>query len=283
MRNRGNARGAAPAASPAPRAGSTVSGPDGPRTRGGGDGTRAPRPAAPPALRLLGYCRVSTVGQARDGVSLDEQRQRIGKYAEAHGYGLVGFETDAGASGKSMNRPAFQRALRRLRDGEADGLVAVKLDRISRSIRDVIDLVGRADREGWALHSLGERLDTSSAVGRFAVHLFGALAELERAQIGERTRSALDELRRQGRRVSGKPPFGYAFKAGRLVEEPGEQRTLARILELRRAGHGAKSIARTLNGEGSPNSRTGSGWSHGTIGHVLRRLGARAPSSVTAS
>lgn len=278
MRNRGTTTGTASAVPPAPQAGSTVSGPDGPLTRGGGDGRRTSRPAAPAALRLIGYCRVSTVGQARDGVSLDEQRQRIGKYAEAHGYTLVGFETDAGASGKSMNRPAFQRALQRLRDGEADGLVAVKLDRISRSIRDVIDLVTRADREGWALHSLGERLDTSSAVGRFAVHLFGALAELERAQIGERTRSALDELRRQGRRVSGKPPFGYAFRAGRLVEEPGEQRTLARVLELRAAGHGAKTIARVLNAEGRLNSRTGSGWSHGTIGHILDRMAAAARS-----
>jgi len=270
--NRGTTTGAASAAPSAPAAGSRVSGPHGPRTGGGGDGRRNSRPAAPAALRLIGYCRVSTAGQALNGVSLDEQRTRIARYAEAHGYALVGFETDAGASGKSMNRPAFQRALRRLRDGEADGLVAVKLDRISRSIRDVIELVTRADREGWSLHSLGERLDTSSAVGRFAVHLFGALAELERAQIGERTRSALDELRRQGRRVSGKPPFGFAFKAGRLVEDPGEQRTLARIVELRRAGHGAKAIARTLNGAGSLNPRTGAGWSHGTVGHFLKRL-----------
>jgi site-specific DNA recombinase len=264
MRKRTARTGAATAAPAAPQAGSPVSGPNGPRT--------APRSADPQGLRLIGYCRVSTAAQAERGVSLDEQRERIRQYARAHGYALVDFETDAGASGKSLARNAFQRALRRLQRGEADGLVAVKLDRFSRSIRDVVELVGRADRQGWSLHSLGEKLDTSSAIGRFAVHLFGALAELERAQIGERTRSALDELCRQGRRVSGKPPFGYAFRDGRIVEEPGEQRILARILELRGDGLGAKAIARALNETGSRNPRTTASWSHGTIGHVLKRL-----------
>ena len=127
--------------------------------------------------RLIGYVRVSTDGQADNGVSLEEQRHRIARYAEMHGHVLVGFEVDAGVSGKTLARPGFQRALRRLRQGEADGLVAVKLDRLTRSIKDAIHLVGRADREGWSLHSLSESLDTSNAVGRFTVHLLGALAE----------------------------------------------------------------------------------------------------------
>ncbi len=70
---------------------------------------------------------------------------------------------------KTTNRPALQRALAALREGEAFGLVAVKLDRLSRTTRDVLDLVARAEKEKWALHSIDERLDTSSPQGRFVV------------------------------------------------------------------------------------------------------------------
>ena len=113
---------------------------------------------------------------------------------------------------------ALQRALQALRSGEVVGLVAVKLDRLSRTTRDVLDLVARAEKESWALHSIEERLDTSSAQGRFVVTLLGALSQLEREQAAERTKSAMAELRRQGRRISGKPPFGYRFEGGRVVE-----------------------------------------------------------------
>ena len=224
--------------------------------------------------RLIGYARVSTLDQAEHGVSLEEQRHRIGQYVAAHGHALVSVEEDAGVSGKTLARPAFQRALRRLRNGEADGLVAIKLDRFTRSIRDAIDLVGRADREGWSLHSLGESLDTSNAVGRFTVHLLGALAELERAQVAERTRAALGELRRQGRRVSGKPPLGFRFADGELVPVPAEAAVLARMLELRASGAGAKRIADTLNGENGGNPRTGKPWNYGTVAAIIRRVAA---------
>jgi DNA invertase Pin-like site-specific DNA recombinase len=156
--------------------------------------------------------RVSTEAQAEAGVSLDEQRTRIRAYAAAHGAEVVALAADR-VSGRTVRRPALQRALARLRAGEADALVAVRLDRVSRTTRDVLDLVAQAEGEGWALHSIEERLDTSSPQGRFVVTILGALAQLEREQIGERTRNGMAELRRQGRRVSGKPPLGYRFRA----------------------------------------------------------------------
>lgn len=224
-------------------------------------------------IRALGYCRVSTAGQADDGVSLDDQRHRITAYADLHDLELVGFEIDAGASGKTTRRPAFQRALRRLGSGEVHGLIFLKLDRASRSVIDVLRLVERAEREGWALHSIRERLDTSSAVGRFTVTLLAALAELERRQTSERTKSALGELRRQGKRTSGRPPFGYRHgPGGHLVPVPAEADIIARMMALREAGAGARRIARALNDEGRPNPRTRDPWTHGTVQHVIRRL-----------
>ena len=256
----GQSRGAAEAA---PLAGSGVSGPTGSRT------------PPPVRTRLIGYARVSTAGQATDGISLVEQHHRISQYAQAHGFELAGVEIDRGVSGKSMGRPALQRALRRLKDGEAEGLVAVKLDRLSRSIRDTLDLVERSEREGWALHSIAERLDTGSAVGRFTVHLLGALAQLEREQLGERTRSALAELRRQGRRISGRPPLGFRFEGGVLVAVEAEQRVLGRLLELRAERLGARSIAKRFAAEGIGNPRTGKDWNPSTLASILRRLETR--------
>ncbi len=105
---------------------------------------------------VIGYCRVSTEDQAGNGVSLDAQRHRIEAYCTAHGLVLAHVEEDAGISAKkTTNRPGLQRALSALSDGDADGLVAVKLDRLSRTTRDILDLVTRAEKERWALHSIG--------------------------------------------------------------------------------------------------------------------------------
>lgn len=220
--------------------------------------------------RVLGYVRVSTDDQAANGISLAEQRRRIEAYCQAHGLALVGFVEDKGESAKSLKRAGFQKALKKLKRGDAGGLVAVKLDRISRSIRDVIDLVERSKREGWYLHSLSEKLDTSTATGRFFVHMLAALAQLEREQIGERTKAAMAELKRQGKRVSGRPPFGYRFDGDRVVPVPREQRILTRIRRLAADGMGSWRIWKALNVRGGRNPRTGRPWSRGCLAAVLR-------------
>ncbi len=220
---------------------------------------------------VIGYCRVSTIEQAESGISLDAQRHRLQAYADAHALALVRVETDAGLSARrTSNRPALQRALLSLKRGEATGLVAVKLDRLSRTTSDVLDLVARAEREHWALHSIDERLDTSSAQGRFVTTILAAMAQLEREQIVERTMTAMAELRRQGKRISGKPQFGFRFEEGLVVEVPGEQEILRRIRTLADQGKRCFAVASTLNREGVVNPRTGREWHFGTMRSVMR-------------
>ncbi len=148
--------------------------------------------------------------------------------------------------------------------------MVVKLDRLSRSLQDVLDLVARAEREKWELHSIGENLDTSTPHGRFVVHLFAALAQLEREQIGERTRNGMAELRRQGKRGSRFAPFGFRFKDGLLVPVEKEQRILRVMLAMRGNGEGPTAIARELNGKDVANPRTGRGWTPGNVGTILK-------------
>jgi len=239
-------------------------------------GLSSAREGSQMASRLIGYLRVSSVGQATNGVSLAEQEHRIRGYCTAHGLELVSVVADEGISGKATgNRPGLQRALKALRGRRAGGLVVVKLDRLSRSLRDALDLVAQSEREGWELHSIGENLDTSTPHGRFVVHLFAALAQLEREQIGERTRNGMAELRRQGRRISGQPPFGFRFEGDRLEPVEEEQTILGQMLGLGGVGCGPTAIAGALNADGLLNPRTGSPWTPGNVGALLKTAARR--------
>ena len=150
--------------------------------------------------RAIGYVRVSTTEQAVEEISLDAQRAKIRTYCELNDLDLIDIAEDAGISGKSIRgRPGISAVLERLKAGEAEVLITFKLDRLSRSTKDVLQLVDHVGKEGWELHSIMEKLDTSSAAGRFVLTILAALAQMEREQIGERTSMAL-----QYKKLSGK-------------------------------------------------------------------------------
>ncbi|WP_264755273.1 recombinase family protein [Klebsiella sp. H-Nf2] len=101
------------------------------------------------------------------------------------------------ASGKNARRPGLRRAIRRLKPG--DSLVVWKLDRLGRSVRDLITLVSELQDRGIHFRSLTDSIDTSTPAGRFFFHVMSALAEMERELIVERTRAGLAVAREQGR------------------------------------------------------------------------------------
>ncbi|NEV62757.1 recombinase family protein [Thiorhodococcus minor] len=106
------------------------------------------------------------------------------------------------ASGAQRDRPELARALEYMRPG--DTLVVWKLDRLARSLKQLIETVETLDARGIGFRSLTEAIDTTSAGGKLVFHLFGALAEFERAMIRERTRAGLASARSRGR-VGGRP------------------------------------------------------------------------------
>jgi DNA invertase Pin-like site-specific DNA recombinase len=209
--------------------------------------------------RLIGYTRVSTEEQARNGDSLAAQRAKLEALCAAHDHELVDVIDDGGYSGKDLRRPGLQRALRMLVAGDADGLVATKLDRLSRSIRDYGDLLAWFDDHGYALwlHDVG--VDTSTAAGRMVVHIMAALAQMEREQTGERVRAVLADKKRRGEPVS---------------RTPVAPDVRARIETLWADGYGLTAIADQLDAEGVPTARGGR-WRASTIQSVL---GLRKPS-----
>jgi len=203
--------------------------------------------------RTVAYLRVSTDKQADRGVSLEAQRAKVESYASLYDLDLVTVEVDAGESAKSLARPALERALTMLRAGKADALLVVKLDRLTRSVRDLCDLVDRYFRDGKrALLSVGEQVDTRSAAGRMVLNVMSAVGQWEREAIGERTSAAMQHKAAQGEYTGGAAPYGYALASDgvALVEVAAGQAVIAEARALRSAGMSLRKVAELLDSKG---------------------------------
>jgi site-specific DNA recombinase len=177
-------------------------------------------------VNVMGYVRVSTEDQAREGVSLDAQEHRLHAYCQAKGWQLVAVVRDEGKSAKDMNRPGLQRILADLakRRRGWDALVVVKLDRLTRSVRDLGELTAAFRRSKVAFVSLDESVDTGSAAGELFLNVVASISQWERRAIGERTASAMAHLKAKGQRVSRQAAYGFRLAAGgRVVVDQGEQ------------------------------------------------------------
>src|SRR5262245_17284415 len=224
--------------------------------------------------RAIAYVRVSTDEQAREGVSLDAQADRIRAYCVAMDLELVGVVRDEGKTAANLNRPGIRGILGEVpRPGKRpwDVLIVCKLDRLTRSLRDLCSLVESFERGSVKFISLAESVDTGSASGRLFLNIVGALSQWEREVIGERTTEALAHLKAQGKRVSRYAPFGSRFDgAGNVVPLAREQRALQDIWKLRKAGHSLASISATLAERGITN-RNGQPYSKSALSLILSR------------
>lgn len=192
------------------------------------------------------YLRVSTIDQAREGVSLDVQRTRLEAWAIAAGYEIAGAFSDDGISGKRAdNRPALQQALDTVCKCRG-ALVVYSLSRLARSTRDAIAIGERLEKCGADLVSLSENLDTRSATGRAFFKILAVLAELERDLISERTAAALQHKKARGERV-GEVPYGWTANGANLEPAPEEQQRRLEMREARLRGLSWREIAEDFN------------------------------------
>ena len=219
----------------------------------------------------IGYIRVSTQDQATEGVSLEAQRAKIAAWCAVNDYELVAVFEDAGISGSTMeNRDGLHAALKATGKGAA--LVAYSISRLARSTRDMLEIAERLEKRGADLVSLTEKIDTSSAAGRMIFQMLAVLAEFERRQIAERTRTALAHKKSVGE-VYAPTPFGYEAVEGRLREVKAEARIVAEILKRRGAGDTLAEIADDLNARGVPGKRGGR-WHPSTVRYLVNRQAA---------
>ncbi|EBE2365408.1 DNA-invertase [Salmonella enterica subsp. diarizonae] len=168
----------------------------------------------------IGYVRVSTNDQ-----NTDLQRNALN---------CAGCEQifDDKMSGAKANRPGLKRALKALKTG--DTLVVWKLDRLGRSVKNLVALISELHERGIHFQSLTDSIDTSTSMGRFFFHVMSALAEMERELIVERTRAGLEAAREQGRIGGRRPKLTQEQweQAGRLIKAGESRKRVALIYDV---------------------------------------------------
>lgn len=223
-------------------------------------------------IKLIGYVRVSSDSQS-DNTSLEEQISRIKSYCDAFGYELMKVfqEVATGTKSDIVTRPIFNDALNYLKDNRADGIIALKLDRIARNTRDVLTLVEDVlEPQNKVLVLLDLQVDTSTPTGKMILTVMSAVAELERNTINERTQGGRKAKSKKGGYAYGSPKYGYKSVGGELMPDENEQATIKLIKNHRRSGKSYQKIADYLNDQKIPTKQGKGKWSSSVIHRIVK-------------
>jgi site-specific DNA recombinase len=198
--------------------------------------------------KAIGYIRVSTDKQAERGMSIEIQRAKILGYAQIMDIEIVDIIVDSGQSAKTLDRPGLQKALAMLKGKKpaAGALIVAKLDRLTRSVKDLGELVDGLFSKKATLLSVADQIDTRTAAGRMILNMIGTIAQWERETIGERTKAAMQHKKAQGEYCGGRIPFGYDLVNGQLMANTAEQFIIRRAQQLRALGQSFRKIAAAL-------------------------------------
>ena len=193
------------------------------------------------SMKTVGYVRVSTDKQAERGISLEAQEAKIRAMATVQGAELIDVIVDGGESAKSLNRPGLRRLMGLVNSGGVQAVIVAKLDRLTRSVKDLYGLLELFEKRKVALISVAEALDTGSAAGR----------------LGERV---------------GNIAFGSRLSDDRhhLEPDPTEQAALVEIRRLRSEGTTLRGIAAALNHR-ELRTRRGTAWRLESVARVLKQ------------
>ena len=165
------------------------------------------------------YVRVSTQDQAQHGFSLNAQQESLENYAKALGYELYNIYREEGKSAKNIKqRPEMVQMLEDAENKKFSAIFIYKLDRFSRSLKDLILTIDKLKEWGIDFISLQDKIETASASGKLMFHIISAFAEFERNIIGDRTKFGMDRRAKEGDFVS-KPPLGYKYINKKLVTD----------------------------------------------------------------
>lgn len=219
-------------------------------------------------VKAVGYIRVSTDEQANSGVSLDAQKAKIEAYAALYDIELIDIKVDAGASAKTLERPGLQEALSMLESGDAQALIVIKLDRLTRRVADLDTLIERYFGSQFTLMSVSEQIDTSSAAGRLVLNVLTSVTQWERETCSERTKTALSHKKQKGEHC-GRPAFGFQITEKKLAHAE-EFEVVELIKSMRASGSTLQAIADYLNQQAIPTQRGGK-WYPKTVSNIVNR------------
>ena len=215
------------------------------------------------------YIRVSTEDQAREGFSLGEQEEKLRQLCKYKDFEIFKVYKDAGTSAQNMkDRPALQQMLEDMKAGKLNYIVAYKLDRVTRSVRDLEVLISTLEQYHCYLICDRDDVNTSTANGRFFVRMLTVLSQLEIEIVSERTKFGLNGAIKAGH-IPGKIPLGYyRDKDKTLKVDVTTKDIVLRIFELYLEGKSYQTISNILNEEKilSPNNKK---WCDSTIDRII--------------
>lgn len=195
------------------------------------------------------YVRVSTEHQAREGYSLDEQVLKLEELCKYRDYDIYKIYRDEGISAKDMNhRPQFIEMMEDVKKHNINVVVSFKLDRLTRSIRDLEKIIDELEKHGCALECAMDDINTSSANGRFFVRMLTVLSQLEIERCSERTIFGLVGAFKDGH-IPGRIPVGYTKLDKKLVPDPATNKIIERMYDLYLKGNSYQRIANIFNEE----------------------------------
>lgn len=202
-------------------------------------------------MRTAVYIRVSTEDQAREGFSIPAQREKLLSYVHSQDWTLSKLYVDEGVSAKDTNRPALAELLQDVRSGKIDVVLVYRLDRLTRSVLDLYQLLQEFERYRVHFKSCTEVYDTTTAMGRLFITLVAALAQWERENLAERVKLGMEQMVKERKRPGGPPPYGYVLVDGALQLHPGEAGTVRTMFEQYLQGASPRRIAEQANSLGA--------------------------------
>ncbi len=220
------------------------------------------------------YTRKSTThGLEQEYNSLDAQRDACAAYIVSQA--AIGWRAipesydDGGFTGANIERPAFQNLLEDIDKGDVDVVVVNRLDRLSRSLADFVNLMARFNEAGVDFVSVTQNFSTTNPIGRLTLNMLMSFAEFEREMIAERTREKIAAQRRRGKWTGGPSPFGYDFKEGHLLINAFESVVVVEMYQFYVDHRSALVTARLLNEKGRT-TRKGRSWTKAAVLHILQ-------------
>lgn len=206
---------------------------------------------------VAGYVRVSTAEQVANGHSLDAQRTAIVNACLQRDWPLMGIYSDEGISGADPTRPGLESAIKSIKAGEANVLMAQRFDRIMRSTLYAAELIDDSVANGWQIVTLDMHIDMTTPIGKAIAGFMSVLAELERSLIAERIRQGMAAGKAKGK-VYGRP---------RRIDPSLEERI---VTMYQKDDMSVKDIIGKLNGEGTL-TPSGKPWKDQLVRKVLYR------------
>lgn len=215
------------------------------------------------------YVRVSTDEQVKEGFSIPAQKVRLKAFCLSQGWEIVEEYIEEGWSAKNLERPIMQKMLKDIKRNNIDIILVYRLDRLTRSVLDLYNLLKTFDENNVSFKSATEVYDTSTAMGRLFITLVAALAQWERENLAERVKFGIEQMIDQGKKPGGHSPYGYHFDRDfkcTIIEN--EAAVVKKVYQWYESGYGYRTITNRLN-EMGVRPRLAKEWNYNSVREIL--------------